>query len=51
MLIGAATAFVAAMVLLLTDKCLDDPDISFDKIVRALLLASAALLGVRIFLS
>ena len=36
MLIGVATAFVTPMVLLLTDRWPDNPDISFDKVVRIL---------------
>jgi len=49
-LIGAATTFAAAMFLLLTDKWLDDPDVSFDRVVRVLLFVSAALVGIRVFL-
>jgi hypothetical protein len=51
MLIGAAIVFVAAMVLLLVDRWLDDPDVGFDKVVRILLFVSAALVGVRVFLN
>lgn len=36
MLIGVATAFVTPMVLLLTDRWPDDPDVCLDKVVRIL---------------
>jgi hypothetical protein len=49
-LIGAATTFAAAMFLLLTENWLDNPDVSFGRVVRTLLLISAALVAIRVFL-